>query len=458
MHIRMPHQLFTLDNGLRLIVHEDRRAPLACVNLWYHVGSKDEAPGRTGFAHLFEHLMFEGSEHVPPGRFDGMLEEVGGINNGSTSPDRTNYWELVPSHALELALWLEADRMGGLLHAITDTQLEAQRGVVMNERRQSYENRPYGLASETLLAALYPQSHPYSWPTIGSMADIAAATLDDVHHFFRTYYAPTNATLAIAGDVSAGSVRDMVERYFGDIPRGPDVPRAQHEPVALDTERRLLLEDDVKLPRLYMAWHSPAAFDDGDAALDAASAVLAHGRSARLYRKLVYERQVAHSVSAYQASALLGSTFRVTVTARPDVTLTQLEDAVREEIDSIACDGITDAELERARNGIETSFVDALQNVGGFGGKADQLNLYYFHTGQPDYADADFARYRRMSTDDVAAAARRWLRAPAAVLSVVPRGRSDTAAGRSDTAAERSTVNDRTADPTNESGRGKAAS
>jgi zinc protease len=424
MHIRMPHQLYTLDNGLRLIVHEDRRAPLACVNVWYHVGSKDEAPGRTGFAHLFEHLMFEGSEHVPSGSFDGMLEEVGGINNGSTSPDRTNYWELVPSNAVELALWLEADRMGGLLHAISDTQLEAQRGVVMNERRQSYENRPYGLASETLLAALYPALHPYSWPTIGSMADIAAATLGDVRHFFRTYYSPNNATIAVAGDVSADNVRDMVERYFGDIPRGPDVPRTQHPLVSLDSERRLLLDDEVQLPRLYMAWHSPAAFDDDDAALDAASAVLAHGRSARLYRKLVYERQVAHSVSAYQASALLGSTFRVTITARPDVPLAQLEDAVREEIADIAANGIADDELERSRNGIETSFVDGLQNVGGFGGKADQLNLYYFHTGQPDFADADLARYRRLSTADVSAAVHRWLRAPAVVLNVVPRSRT----------------------------------
>jgi zinc protease len=422
MRIRLPHTLFTLDNGLRLIVHEDRRAPLACVNMWYHVGSKDEVPGRTGFAHLFEHLMFEGSENVPAGGFDGMLEQVGGINNGSTSPDRTNYWDLVPSHALDLALWLEADRMGGLLHAITDTQLEAQRGVVMNERRQSYENRPYGLASETLLAALYPPAHPYSWPTIGSMADIAAATLDDVRRFFTTYYSPGNATIAVAGDVAAGDVRDSVERFFGDIPRGPDVPRTHHDAVTLDAERRLLLEDDVQLPRLYMAWHSPAAFGDGDAALDAVSAVLAHGRSARLYRKLVYERQVAHSASAYQGSALLGSTFRVTLTARPGVSLATLEDAVREEIADIAANGVEDAELERARNGIETSFVDGLQNIGGFGGKADQLNLYYFHTGEPDFADADLARFRRLTTSDVGDAARRWLLEPAAVLSVVPRG------------------------------------
>jgi zinc protease len=438
MHLSLPHELFTLDNGLRVIVHEDRRTPLACVNLWYHVGSKDEAPGRTGFAHLFEHLMFEGSEHVPSGAFDALLEEVGGINNGSTSPDRTNYWELVPTHALDLALWLEADRMAGLLHAISGTQLEAQRGVVMNERRQSYENRPYGLASETMLAALYPAGHPYSWPTIGSMADIAAATLDDVHAFFRTWYSPDNATLAIAGDVSTADVVRTVERLFGDIPRGPGAQHTQHTrrsqnaqraPVTLDAERRITLEDDVQLPRLYMAWHSPAAFEDGDAALDIASAVLAHGRAARLYRRLVYEQQVAQSVSAWQGSALLGSTFRITVTARPDVPLAQLEHVVRDAIDDIAAHDITADELERGRNGFETSFVDSLQNVGGFGGKADQLNLYLFHTGEPDFAQRDLDRYRVLGAADIGDAVRRWLREPAVVLSVVPRGRRELAAG-----------------------------
>jgi zinc protease len=428
MQISLPHELFTLDNGLRVIVHEDHRTPLACVNLWYHVGSKDESPGRTGFAHLFEHLMFEGSQHVPPGAFDALLEEVGGINNGSTSPDRTNYWELVPAHAVDLALWLEADRMAGLLHAITDTQLEVQRGVVMNERRQSYENRPYGLASETLLAALYPPRHPYSWPTIGSMADIAAATLDDVRDFFRTWYAPHNATLAVAGEVDTATVLATVQRLFGDIPRGPAAPRTQPPPVTPDEERRMTLEDDVQLPRLYMAWHSPAAFADGDAALDIASAVLAHGRSARLYRRLVYERQVAQAVTAWQGSALLDSTFRVTITARPGVHLAEIEDAVRHEIDDIAANDVTADELERARNGFETSFIDSLQNVGGFGGRADQLNLYLLHTGQPDFAQADLDRYRVLGAADIGDAVRRWLTAPAVVLSVVPRGRGDLAA------------------------------
>lgn len=427
--IRLPYELITLDNGLRVIVHEDRRAPLVCVNVWYHVGSKEEVPGRTGFAHLFEHLMFTGSEHVPEGRFDVMLEEIGGTNNGSTSTDRTNYWELLPSNGLDLALWLEADRMGGLLPAITGAQLEAQRDVVRNERRQSYENRPYGLASETLLAALYPDGHPYSWPVIGSMADIGAATLDDVHAFCRQYYTPNNASIAIAGDVDAAHVRSVVEQYFADIPAGAAVPRPASSPVSLETTNRIVMENDVSLARLYIAWHSPAVFADGDAALDTAAAIIAHGRASRLHRSLVYEKQLAQAVSAWQDSAVLGSTFRIVVTARPGVSLSVIEPIVRAELEAMA-NGVGSRELERARNGIETGFVDSLQNVGGFGGRADQLNTYLFHTGEPDYAAADLRRYLELTTADVERHVREHLLRPTVVLSVVPLGRSDLAASR----------------------------
>jgi zinc protease len=428
MDLSLSYDMFELDNGLRVMVHEHHGAPLACVSVWYHVGSKDERPGRTGFAHLFEHLMFEGSEHVPEGGFDQLLEAVGGSNNGSTSPDRTNYWTSLPSHALPLALYLEADRMGGLLPAITQAQLDAQRDVVKNERRQSYENRPYGLASETLLAALYPPDHPYHWPVIGSMADLTAATLDDVHSFGRTHYTPSNATIAVAGDTSVAQVRELVERYFADVPRGPPPPTVHAPPVELGAERRLVLEDNVTLARLYLEWHSPAAFAPGDAELDTAGGVLAGGRAARLYRALVYEQQIAQSVSAYQGSALLGSTFRISITARPNIGLTPLERAVRAELASMSTNGITVRELDRARNGIETHFIDALQTVGGFGGRADQLNMYLFHTGDPAFVGEDLMRYRRLTTDDIAGAVAAHLLRPGIVLSIVPRGRTDLVA------------------------------
>ncbi|HEX6939731.1 MAG TPA: pitrilysin family protein [Longimicrobiales bacterium] len=427
VRVDLPHEAFTLPNGLRVIVHEDRSVPLVAVNIWYHVGSKDERPGRTGFAHLFEHLMFEGSAHAPAGTFDTLLEAVGGINNGSTSPDRTNYYEMLPANALELALWLESDRMGWLLPAMSQRKLDAQRDVVKNERRQSYENRPYGRAFETILAALFPPMHPYHWPVIGSMADLDAATLEDVHEFFRTYYAPNNASLVIAGAADAASVRPLVERYFGEIPRGPEPPAVAAPAVATTGGRRLVLEDDVRLPRLYVAWPSPAYFAEGDAALDAVATILAEGKASRLHRVLVYERGIAQDVQAFQDSRRLGSVFFVVVTARPDVSLAELEREVRRQLEALAVDGPGAGELDRARNRIETAFIDELQHVLG---RADRLNLYAYYAGDPGYAEADLARFRRLEPRDVAAAVRRYLLdAAPVVLSVVPRGRRDLAAG-----------------------------
>jgi zinc protease len=423
MTVDLPFDSFTLDNGLRVFVHEHGAVPVACVNIWYHVGSKNERPGRTGFAHLFEHLMFEGSAHVPAGQFDRLLEDVGGVNNGSTSPDRTNYWITVPSHALELALYLEADRMGWLPPAISQEKLDNQRSVVMNERRQSYENRPYGMASERILAALYPPDHPYHWPTIGSMEDLRAATLEDVMEFFATWYGPGNATLAIAGAVDAAHARELVERYFADVPAGrAAAPLVAAPAAALDGERRLVLEDDVHLARLYMAWHSPAAFAPGDAELDLAGQVLAHGKTSRLFRTLVYERQIAQDVRAFQRSGQLTSSFFVVATARPGTDLRHLETLVREEIASIAGTGVGEEELARARNMTEAAFLDELQSVGGFGGRADRLNLYAFHTGDPGYLAQDLRRYTEMPAERVRAVVHSVLRAPAVVLDVVPRG------------------------------------
>jgi zinc protease len=415
-----------LDNGLRIFAHEDRTLPLIAINLWYHVGSRNERPGRTGFAHLFEHLMFEGSAHVPKGRFDQVLEGVGGVNNGSTSTDRTNYWETVPAHALELALYLESDRMGWLAPSVSQARLDAQRDVVKNERRQSYENRPYGLAWEKLRALLYPAGHPYQWPVIGSMADLDAATLQDVLDFLRTYYAPNNATLAIAGAVDAALAFDLADRWFGGIPRGPEVAPPSAPAPALVSSPRRFFEDAVQLPRIYFAWHSPATFAMGDAELDLAAHVLAHGRASRLYRALVHDREIAQDVDAYQRSAQLGSVFCITATARPGVSLFVLEEAVRQELERLARDGIASGELERARNVVLTSFVDGLQTVGGFGGKADRFNLYAFLTGDPNHAEQDFARYENATESAVVDAVRTGLaNANAVVLGVIPQGRRD---------------------------------
>ena len=434
MELSLPYSEFTLDNGLHVLVHEDHSVPIASVNVWYRVGSANELVGRTGFAHLFEHLMFEGSANVPEGEFDNLLESAGGINNGSTNSDRTNYWETVPANALELALWLEADRMGGLLEAMTQEKLDAQRSVVQNERRQSYENRPYGLAWETILAELYPPSHPYSWPTIGSMVDLDAASLEDVSNFFRTYYAPNNAILAVAGDVTVDQVRAMVERHFSHIGRGPAIPAIQASDAALDADRRRVLEDDVTLPRLYMAWHSPGYFQPGDAEMDVLASVLADGKTSRLYRRLVYDRQTAQDVSAFQSSGQLGSSFWIIVTARPGVDLDEMETAVREEVARLAAEGPSQRELERSVNGIETGFVDALQTVGGFGGKADRLNLYEFYVGDPGYVERDLARYSAITTGALRAHAQRYLDGKSSViLSVVPRGERGLAAGADET-------------------------
>ncbi len=423
---RLPFEEFRLDNGLRVLVHTDPQAPVTCVNLWYRVGSADERPGRTGLAHLFEHLMFEGSPNVPPGRFDELLEQVGGASNGSTSPDRTNYWETVPPHALDLPLWLESDRMGWLADALTQEKLDAQRGVVKNERRQNYENQPYGLAWERMLAALYPADHPYSWPTIGSMADLDATTLEDAKEFFRTYYAPANATLAVAGPGSAAEVMARVAHWFGELDGGRAVPIPVAQAPALRAEQRLVMEDDVLLPRLHAAWHSAEIFAEDDAALDCAGHVLAEGKASRLYGVLVRSQQLAQEVDAYQHSGRLGSTFVMELTARPGMKLDRLLELADVEIAELRAH-ITDEELERSRNAVLTRMISVLQRVGGFGGRADRLNFYAQYTGDPGYLERDVERYLSLTRDDVSRALERCLSAPRVLLSVVPRGRVDLA-------------------------------
>jgi zinc protease len=418
---KLQFEKLTLPNGLQVILHEDHSTPIVVVDTWYHVGSGDERPGRTGFAHLFEHLMFMGSQNVPQGQFDKWLESVGADNNGSTTFDRTNYYEQLPSNALPLALWLDADRMGNLLPVMDQAKLDLQRDVVKNERRQRYDNVPYGRANETIWAALFPLGHPYHWPTIGSMVDLSAASLEDVKAFFRTYYAPNNATLVIAGDFQRDSAVAWVNRYFAGIPRGPAVPPAPALPaVNVPRDTFLVLEDKVTLPRLYETWHSVKLYHPDDAVLDVLADVLAGDKNSRLYKRLVFDMQVAQDVNAFQASLRRDGYFQITVTPKPGQTPSRMAALVAEEVGKVARDGVTARELARSLNSRRASFLDQLAAVLG---KADQLASYDYNAGTPDYVQQDLARYERVTAADVQRVAATYLSQPKVVLTVVPEGK-----------------------------------
>jgi zinc protease len=424
--LSIPFEHDRLENGLEVIVHEDHRCPIVAVDLWYHVGSKNERPGRTGFAHLFEHLMFEGSAHYDRGYFH-PLQEAGAALNGSTNADRTNYWEVVPVNAVELALWMESDRMGYLLPALTDERFHNQREVVLNERRQNYENRPYGLATMALVAALYPEGHPYHWLTIGSADDLRASSLEEARAFFARYYHPRNASLALAGDIDTARAISLVRQFFAEIPAGPEVPPVKAATPALSGEVRLRLEDRVELPRLYLAWHSPRLFAEGDAELDLAADLLANGATSRLYRSLVYERRIATEVAASQNSRELSSFFQIVATAAPGRSLAELDRAIADAVATLQAEGPDEAEMQRAFAQAEAHFVQRLQTVGGFGGKSDQLNAYNVFLGDPGHFERDLERYRSATPGAIRAAAAILSPASRVALSVVPHGRSDLA-------------------------------
>ena len=416
----LQYSRFQLENGLTVILHEDRRLPLVAVNLWYIVGSKDEPAGRSGFAHLFEHLMFMGTEAVPYPGFDSIMESSGGSNNASTSSDRTNYFESGPSHLLETFLYLEADRMAALGKFMDQSKLDTQRGVVRNERRQSYENRPYGKAFLEIPRLLYPKGHPYHHPVIGSHEDLEAATVEDVKGFFQDFYDPGNATLAIAGDIDPARARSLVEKHFGRMPRGPAPPRKPPQPPPrLQGTVRFQVEDAVELPLSVFVWHSPAVYAEGDADLDVLATVIAGGKSSRLYATLVYEKKTAQEVAAYQSSRLLGSELRILVHARPGSSQDEIEAEVDREIERLRADGPTQREVDRARNRIETSFWQGLQSVSE---RADLLNTYQFHFGDPGAIGRDRARYDAVTPETV----RRWARdvldpGSRLILRVIPR-------------------------------------
>jgi zinc protease len=432
--LAVPFERFTLPNGLNVILHQDKTTPMIAVNVWYHVGSGREETGRTGFAHLFEHIMFEGSSNVPEGKFDEWLEGVGGINNGSTSTDRTNYYELVPNNALDLALFLESDRMGFLLGAMSPEKVDGQRDVVKNERRFRVDNRPYGAAFGTINENLYPPDHPYHWPVIGSMEDLSAASFEDVIAFHRTWYAPSNASLSIVGDFDPAVVKERVLHWFSDVEAGPIVGPLDGPAAHLTEEKRVVLEDRVQLPRAYMCWLTPPIYAPGDAEMDIAANVLAGGKNSRLYKRLVYDLEIAQDVSAFQGSSELSSRFCITATARSGHGLNELETVIQEELDRLKEEGPTDREIERAVNGYESRFLAGAESLIGL---SDQLNNYYFRTGNPDYFNQDLSRYKALSPSDIQASVVTFLRNDARlILSVVPEGKPELAATKKITSDE----------------------
>jgi zinc protease len=419
---RIEFEKYTLPNGLDVILSRDGRVPMVAVNLWYHVGPANEEPGRTGFAHLFEHMMFQSSKHVPADSHFKLLEAAGASDiNGTTDYDRTNYFQTVPTNQLELALWLESDRMGYLLDVVDQAALSNQQDVVRNERRQSVENQPYGLAEESLVQTLFPKGHPYYGNVIGSHEDIQAAKLDDVRRFFRQYYSPNNASLAIVGDFEPAHAKALVEKYFGTLKRGSDVPPIKAETPKITAERRKVVNARVELPRVYMAWVTSPIFKPGDADADVASNILGGGRSSRLYKKLVYEKQIAQTVSAQQYSLILGSIFQIEATARPGHTVEELEKAIEEELAAFRSNPVEAREIEQARNTIETNIIGGLERLGGFGGVADRLNSYNHYLDNPDYLAKDIERYRAVTAGSVQAFAKEQLANNArVVMHVVP--------------------------------------
>ena len=417
--IDIPFQKFVLDNGLTLIIHEDRKAPIVAVNVWYHVGSKNEKPGRTGFAHLFEHLMFNGSENLT-GEFFEPLEKAGATDmNGTTNVDRTNYFETVPTNALDMALWMESDRMGHLLGAITQEKLDEQRGVVQNEKRQG-ENQPYGRTRTLLTENTYPAGHPYSWTTIGSMEDLAAATVDDVKDWFRSYYGAANAVLVVAGDVEPGQVKQKVEHYFGDIPSGPPVSKHNVWIAKRRGTHRGQMQDRVPQVRIYKVWNIPGWGSRQGTLLYMVARILSSGKTSRLYKRLVYEDQIATDATAYTSLREIGGQFRIQSTVNPDKSIEEVEQALDEELERLIKEGPTQDELDRVRTQYLAGLIRGLERIGGFGGKSDLLAQNEVYGGSPDRYKTTLGYIEEATPETVQQAARRWLSDGVYVLEVHP--------------------------------------
>lgn len=417
--INVPYEEFKLGNGLRVIVHEDHKAPIVAVNIWYHTGSKNEKPGKTGFAHLFEHLMFNGSENFNDDYFQA-LERLGGTDlNGTTNRDRTNYFQNVPVNAFDAVMWLESDRMGHLIGAITQAKLDEQRGVVQNEKRQG-EDQPYSIADEIIAKNTYPAGHPYSWTTIGSMEDLNAAKLEDVHEWFKSYYGAANAVLVIAGDITVKEAKEKAEKYFGDIPPGPPVERPQTWVAKMSGEKRHKAEDRVPQARLIQVWNIPEYGSKELCYLDFLSDVLSSGKTSRLYKRLVYKEQIATDVSASVDPGEIGSQFYIQTTAKPGVELSTIEKIVNEELTKLLKEGPTAEELERVKTQYFANVLRSLERIGGFGGKSDLLAENAVYSGTPAAFKSKFEVYENASISDLKNAGEKWLSDGVFVVEIQP--------------------------------------
>jgi zinc protease len=416
--LNIEYEKYQLKNGLDIILYKDDNLPLVAVNLWYRVGSANEQRGKTGMAHLFEHMMFQGSEHVPKEMHFKHIQEAGGSLNGSTNFDRTNYYEKLPSNFLELAFWLESDRMGFFLPALTQEKLDNQKGVVINERLERYDNQPYGLAWEILLSNLYDQQHPYSWPTIGFIDDISHFTLDEVTAFFKRYYAPSNAAMVVAGNYDTEFVKENIEKYFAELQNGTDT-KAGNPPLSVITEDRVITrEENVQLERIYLAWPSDKSYGNDDAALDVLADILSGSKNSRLYKKIVFEKELAQDISAFHYSGKLSGHFMIIATAKKGSSLDMIKAEIMNELELIRKAGISGHEIIKTKNRIRSGFIFSLQNLDTM---ANQLNYYNFFLGEPNSFQFDLDRYNEVVNEKIKTMIDKYFFRPFVELRVIPK-------------------------------------
>lgn len=416
--LNIPYIRYSLPNGLEVIHHNIKNVPLVAFNIWYKVGSANEVRGKTGLAHLFEHMMFQGSKNIPKEMHFRYIQEAGGTLNASTSFDRTNFFEKVPSNELELPLWLESDRMGFFHDSLDQEKLDNQKSVVLNERLERYDNQPYGLAWEKLVSNLYPEEHPYNWPTIGFYNDIKSYTMEDVRSFFQKYYSPANSTIVIAGNIDVNKTKLLIEKYFGEIRNNGTSPEILADDPHLAENKMIVFEDNVNLERIYLAWHSPKAFSEDDSTMDILADVLTGSKNARLTRKLVYELEIAQDVNAMQFSGKYGGHFMIVATAKPGKSLDEIKNIIFDEISLLAEKNISTQELERSKNVIASNFIYSLQNIDTI---ADLMNLYNFYLSEPNSFNFDLNRYTILNEENIRLAAQKYLLKNFVELKIVPR-------------------------------------